>query len=247
MGSTLWTSPQTAWGWPPPTAVDSDDFTATIDEVTGTITMSQPEVTPSVGPNVRVTKAYKANLCKEAIDITYTVTNGGTSALSAPLAAWEVTRVLPGGLMFFPPINASATPDTRFSPASATNATVITVTTQNSWWWYANPVTSTEGSKLFADGTGGWLALTDGTNLFVKQWTDVPATSQISGEAEVEIYNGNTYVEIENQGPSVTLTGTPPGNSTTFQMRWYVRPLPSTAQKTAGNQALIDAATALMQ
>jgi hypothetical protein len=238
-GSTLWTAPQNAWSWPPPTAVDSDNYTMTADETGASITAVQVG-TPGVGPNVTVTKVFKANLCKEAVDITYTI----RANAAAQFAPWEVARVKPGGLAFFPAGSRCGTAtcgakDTLVAPQIA-----VPTESSSQYFFYDQAANPSNDQKLFADGAGGWLAFTNGTDLYVQKWTDVPLASQAPAEREVEMYDGTTYEELEIQGPYVSLAA---AASTSFQITWYVRPLPATASRTAGNQGLVDAVLALVQ
>lgn len=232
-GATFWTSPQ-SWPWPPPTALDADDYTVTVDEALGTITMVSEATTDA--PLVTVTKVFAANLCDESIDITYTVSNAGTTSVT--IAPWEVSRALPEGVSFFPAGSLCATCNNLLTvPIVA----VPTGQTDTQYFFYEHGTASDVDKKLFADGTGGWLAWANDTDLYVKKWADVPVSEQLTseGEAEVEIYAGDGYVELEVQGPSATLTAAP-GGTTSFAMKWFVRTLPTGAQPTAGNQALVD-------
>ena len=61
--------------------------------------------------------------------------------------------------------------------------------------------TSADGSKLFADGMGGWEAYAYGGNLFLKRFADQPASAQAPGEGEICIYPGATWLEFEVEGP----------------------------------------------
>lgn len=231
-GSTLWTSPQSEWGWPPAVELDSNDYTVTVDEAAGSITMVS-QVATSVGPSVSVTKVFSADLVEEAIDISYTITNGGDAQVQ--LSAWEVTRVQPGGLSFFPA-----------GMRTGQDGDTLTAENMADHFWYDHAANPANDEKLFADGAGGWLAFTDGTDLFVKAWTDVPAGSQAPGDAEVEMYDGTGYVELEVQGSYDTLSTAAPDNTTTLNERWYVRPLPDGAQRAVGDAGLVTAVTELL-
>jgi hypothetical protein len=63
------------------------------------------------------------------------------------------------------------------------------------------------------------------------------------GHGEVEVYDGTGYVEIEVQGNHGSVAA---GASATLDMRWRVRPMPSGAQRAAGDAGLIAAVDALL-
>jgi hypothetical protein len=221
-GSTLWTAPQVDWDWPPVTAIDSDPYTVDVDETAGVISMTSMG-TPSVGPNVTVTKVFTANLCDETIDITYTVTNSGTDA--AGFAPWEVTRVVPGGLSFWGA-------EEGLLGASVLEAEYVIDT-----YWFDHMVDTEGDRKLFSEGTQGYLAFTDGTDLFVKSFSDVPASGHPPDHGEIEVYEdaADGYVELEVVGSYAEIAA---GASATLAMRWYLRPMPEGATRTVGDAAL---------
>lgn len=227
-GSTLWTSPQSDWGFPPPAAIDSDAYTASVSG--NTITMVS-HVSSSVGPKVSVTKKFTPDLSARAIDIEYSIKNAGNVAVN--LAPWEVTRVAAGGLSFFPiagnPYSASALKPSLVKAGVA---------------WIDLGANPAGNNKLFADGNQSYWAHTDGVYLFVKSWADVPAAAQASGEGEVEFYDGDTYVELENQGTYGRLA---PGATRTFSVRWSLRTLQHGQDRVAGDPELLAAANALAQ
>jgi hypothetical protein len=224
-GSTLWASPQSDWNWPPQKPIDSEPYAV---EVKGnTITMTSG-VTTTV-PKIRVIKKFTPDLARGAIDIEYTIRNEDTVTRS--LAVWEVTRVAAGGLTFFPIVGTTNRPGSRMTP------TVIA----DGFAWMDMAVNPPRNPKLNADGVG-YIAHTDGTRLFVKSWDDVPADAQAPGEGEVEFYDGDTNVELENQGRYGPVA---PGQSTTYKVRWSLVNLPAGTARAAQNSKLIEAATAL--
>jgi hypothetical protein len=88
----------------------------------------------------------------------------------------------------------------------------------------------------------GYIAHTDGTRLFVKSWEDVPADAQAPGEGEVEFYDGDTNVELENQGRYGPVA---PGADITYKVRWSLTNIPAGAARVAQDPKLIEAAAAL--
>ena len=227
-GSTLWTSPQSAWNWPPPPAIDSNLYTVTVTD--DTITMVST-VSTSGGPKVSITKKFTPDLSARAIELEYTVKNVGSVSVS--LAPWEVTRLAAGGLSFFP-ILGSPYSSTTLAPSSI-NAGIA---------WIDLAVNPSGNNKLFADGNQSYWAHTDGSYLFVKSWSDVPANAQASGEGELEFYDGDTYVELENQGTYGPLA---PGATRTYDVRWSLRELQPGQDRVVGDPELLSAARALAE
>ncbi|MCS6824539.1 MAG: hypothetical protein NZ529_09600, partial [Cytophagaceae bacterium] len=91
-GTSLWTSPQSAWGWPPSRQIDvlpykvermdslSVEFTSQKDSLLGYV----------------VKKKYNFNTADTSVWITYTIVNA--SDKKQKVAPWEISRVAPGGL-----------------------------------------------------------------------------------------------------------------------------------------------------
>jgi hypothetical protein len=236
-GSTLWTSPQSGWNsdsqdnWPPPEATDRGAYNAMVDELQGTITM-QSLTLASVGPAVVVTKTFTADRCGGAVHIRYTIRNDGDVAVS--LAPWEVTRVHPSGLSFFPAGSVRVLGDT---PLQLNELSGV--------FWFDHATSSVDNGKVSADGAEGWIAHTDGQDLFVKAWSDVLEQDQVDGHGEVEIYDGSGsgYIELEVQGAGSSLAA---GGETALDVRWFVRPMPTDAARTAGDAALVESVRQLL-
>lgn len=233
-GSTLWTSPQADWGWPPPTTLDSGTYTASLEG--DTVTMTSSANTPLGSTSLQVTKSFTPDLTDGSILVTYTIANVGASDVS--LAPWEVTRFFPGGLTLFPSGSTSA-------------ATSLTYSEFAGHIWYDQSLQG--GEKLFGDSGDGWIAHVDRRSdaagdpatdyLVVLQWDDVPLAAQAPGEGEVEIYNGATYIEVEVQGPYGPLAS---GASTSFTERWTLLPL-TTLAPVAGSEAVLEAVQAALR
>jgi hypothetical protein len=226
-GSTVWASPQSNWNWPPQTAIDSEPYTVS---VTGnTITMTSG-ITRGV-PKIRLTKQFTPNLAKRAIDIEYTLVNEDNSPRN--LAIWEVTRVAPGGLSFFPIVGSTSGKD---------GSTLVPTLVKEGYAWIDMATNPTGNNKLHGDGGASFIAHTDGQRLLVKSWSDVAANAQAPEHGEVEFYDGDTYVELENQGPYGPV---PAGGSTTWKVRWSLVNLPAGAAKIVQDKNLVNAARAL--
>jgi hypothetical protein len=227
-GSTVWASPQANWNWPPQVAIDSEPYTVS---VAGNSIVMTSRVT-ATSPKISLIKKFTPNLAKRAIDIEYTLKNEDT--VTKNLAIWEVTRVAPGGLTFFPIVGS-----TYGNPRMLLQPTLVA----DGYAWIDMATNPPGNRKLNADGGASFLAHTDGERLFVKSWVDVPAEFQATpGEGEVEFYDGNTNVELENQGKYGPV---PAGESITYKVRWSLIKLPAGAARVVQDPGLIKAATAL--
>jgi hypothetical protein len=209
------------------------------------------------GPNLSfanktfsVTKKFSANLTAAAIDIVYSITNQGTGSMT--IGHWEVTRVFPNGLTFFPAPPANA------MPAQIANPGVVNpcVTTANGTIWLDhskyNSGASMQYGKYSTDAGGGWIAHVvpdtsgKGDLLLVKTFMQIPVNSAGAGHREVEVYYrpDRTYEEIEDHHAQATFT---PGQKIDWPVRWYLRRLPTSVTRTAGNQQLVDYVTNLLK
>jgi hypothetical protein len=202
-GSTLWTSPQSDWGWPPPPEFDQVAYAATRAEET--ITLVGPSVTTL---RVRLEKRFSLDRPRGAIEIEYSLHNPSETART--YAPWEVSRVPLGGLTFFPTGERSLGP--------------LPVVQRGGMTWYAHAPQSLDdtGQKHSADGREGYIAHAGGGLLFVKTFLDLPPERQAPGEGEVEVYGNNRYVEVEAQGPYAPIA---PGGLARWRVRWYLRAL----------------------
>jgi hypothetical protein len=216
-GSTFWTSPQSDWGWPPPAEVDRSPYSLVVQEDTLTLT-GAPSPTLGVG----VTKQFSADRVRGAIALKYTIHNHGKTPKR--YAPWEVSRVHARGLTFFPSGQASTGP--------------LRVQRLGMGTWFAHDpdVLTDVGQKSFAYGTQGLLAHAARGLLYVKSFATVPSELQAPGEAEIEVYANNRYVEVEVQGPYTVIE---PGASVTWTVRWYLRKLPPSLVPFPGNTELL--------
>jgi hypothetical protein len=222
-GSTFWTSPQSAWPWPPPAAFDTAPFAVggSADRLAFT---GPPD--PTVG--AQIVKQFSAGPTSASIDIRYQITAVGAGGLFAP---WEITRVFPGGLTFFPTGGDSPRAGGGFALPPTRNAAGCT--------WYQHPGTPPGGDqKLLADGAGGWLAQVAGRVVLVKTFPDVPLGKTAPGEAEIEIFvdGKGRYVEVEEQGAYQALRS---GQTLAWPVTWIVRALPDGLNASAGSPDLV--------
>ncbi|HVR61086.1 MAG TPA: DUF4380 domain-containing protein [Polyangia bacterium] len=220
-GSTLWTSPESDWRQPPPVTMDSAPFTATATATS--VTVTGPQITaPAAIAGVSLSKTFSADR-RGTIQMEYTLTNHKQAALM--LAPWEVTRVFPGGVTFFP-------------TGTRTRGAVPTTNSGGITWFTYDAAAINADVKLYADGAEGWLAHADKGLLFIKKFGDVPAAAIAPNEGDVEMYTNklHTYIEMEDQGAYASIA---PGASTTWTVTWYVRRLPAGVMGTAGEAALV--------
>jgi hypothetical protein len=219
-GSTFWTSPQSQWGWPPVPEIDSAPFEASIEG--GAIVMRGP-VSPTLG--VAVEKRLAGDRARGAFVLEYRIVNHG--AAPTRLAPWQITRVAPGGLTFYP-TGTGVFPPSNLAVREAGGVT----------WFAYDPALITVDQKLFADGAEGWIAHVDSDALFVKTFEPVPRDAHAPGEAQIEIYAnpGHTYIEIEAQGALTTIA---PGASLAWRIDWMVRRLPAAIPRAAGSVELV--------
>ena len=73
--------------------------------------------------------------------------------------------------------------------------------------------------------------------LLLMVFPDIAQSEAAPGEAETEIYTepSQKLMEIEHQGAYASIKA---GDSLTYTIRWYLRKLPSGAQKAVGNAGL---------
>jgi len=239
MGSTFWPSPQSAWTWPPTDTaasignINNGPYTPTTDDTSMTLVGMAAS---SIG--ISVTKKFAADLAKEAIIATYTMTGSGKMA-----APWEITRFKQAGVTFYPTGSDTPKGNADMDPPVVTTGAGCT--------WIAAPGTfasaSAKDQKLFADGADGWLAHAEDDWVIVKKFMDTNGMAA-TGESEIQAYMnnpGNTgnptpYMEVEQQGAYGAV-------GTAWTVTWFVRKLPSGVTATAGSQPLVDFVKSLVQ
>jgi len=213
-GSTLWTSPESQWTHPPPEAIDSAPYTA---QVSGEKLVLTGMADETLG--VSVTKSLWVDVVIGAFKLEYKLNN--TTQTAIQMAPWEVTRVLPRGLSFFPTGSTERLTD---------NATLPTTKSEGITWFAYDMETVTEDSKLYADGAEGWLAHVAQGLVFIKTFPDVPPAMIAPMEGDVELYvndpemDAERYIELENQAAYGMIA---PGASVSWTVTWYLRKLPA--------------------
>jgi hypothetical protein len=241
-GSTLWTSPASDWVVPgtfvPPAAVDGNPYTTTVS-ADGVITATSAPTTAN-GKRFVITKVFHADLARRAIVIDYEITNMGSAAFK--LSHWEVTRVFPNGLTFFP---SGAMTKLDFLPQ------LVLVKQAQGYTWYDNTthVMGKGESKAGTDSSGGFIAQVaphpSGDLLFIKAFAGVTAAAAPPGHYPVELYcnDPHTYVELEDHSAYDSIA---PGATYTRTVTWSLRRLPKGTDRSVGSAALVAAALATL-
>jgi hypothetical protein len=221
-GSTLWTSPQSQWEWPPPPEIDVGPYEASAD---GEWLVLEGEASPALG--VAAMKSFRMDE-RGTAEIRYRMSNRGTLPVS--IAPWEVTRIPREGLTFFslgertyeiqrhPPLSFSRVGDVAFIDHGAPLA---------------------EDRKLYADSGRGYVAHVGNGVVFLKEFERSTDRVRAPDEAELEIYaNADPpYVELEAQGPFRTLA---PGASVAWNVRWRLLQLPEGGRVAIGKTTLVE-------
>lgn len=221
-GTSMWPSPQRAWGWPPSQQLDNLAYTV-LQDSGAVVLKSQKD--PKQG--FVFTKAYSIDTKDTSLIITYTILNDTTVAQK--VAGWEISRVAPGGLTFYP----SGDEAKRGQLAPLTKDT-LGVT----WFEYKAATIPSGVPKLLADGKEGWLAQAKGALLLVKTFEDVATGKYAPEEGEIELYANpdHSYIEIEQQGTYVQLKA---GETLTYVVRYKLVKIPLELALIAGNSELL--------
>jgi len=225
-GSTVWTTPQALWEWPPPPELDEEPYAATIEDDR---LVCRGRRSARLG--VSFTKVFGVRRDTGALVMSTTVHNH--ARVPTKLGLWEVSRVRIGGLTFFP------AGEGIYEPSK------LPVLEKDGFVWFVYDAAAIfEHQKLFADGSEGWLGHLDERTLLVKTFPKIPRASQAPGEAEIELYAdpGHTYVEVEQQGAYGLLA---PHATLSWEVIWRLGTLPAEAHGAPGDAALLAFARSL--
>lgn len=223
-GSSFWTAPQSVWSWPPPFDALSDstirsDYAHSIE---GNAILLEAPPTTQGSEEVSISKRFSADAARDLLILDYTITNAGSAAIST--APWEITRMVPEGLTFYP------------TGTTVTQDEIPTTEADGVTWLDYSAGGITDGTKNIADGAEGWMAHVDDGLLFLKVFPEITADMAAPGEGEIEIYVESTYVELEQQGAYEELA---PGASSSWQVLWLVRPVPAEVPVSAQSAELV--------
>lgn len=221
-GSTFWPSPQKAWNGRLSAELDSLPYQATVAGNVLKLTSSMDPVSGYV-----FTKEISGQAENASFHIKYSITNQSDQVRQ--VAPWEVTRVHPHGLAFFPKGTGE-----RWGGMAELAKDMGGIT----WFAYEKEKIPARNTKFFSDGSEGWIAQINDDVIFVKTFPDISAEQAAPSEAEVEIYADaeRTYVEIEQQGAYQELQ---PGESLSWEVRWFLKKLPDRIKVEMGNESLV--------
>jgi len=231
VGSTCWISPQALWGWPPPVDADQGNYDATLDG--DKLVLTGPVAT--TGGNdpfpFQIVKTIWGNSDNSSITIRYQIYN--RDAIARSFAAWEVMRVPPSGLTFFP----------TDGPVFGDMAPAFELIDGIAWWDFDS--NNEFVKKAYADGKDGWMAhVTKDGIIHIKQFEDTPSNFPVDAngtplQMEMEFWANEqkNYLELEKQGEYKEIL---PGEYAELTMKWYLQKLPDTIEKKLGNGKLND-------
>jgi hypothetical protein len=221
-GSTLWTAPQSDWGWPPFAVLDENEYQ--VEELGSTLKMTSM---PDQKSGFQMTKTWKTD-GKQTISIEYWIKN--ISDIPKSVGAWEVTRVPCGGLAFFPDGGEGAVPESDLK---------IDLRKEGINWVSIDKKPIEDHQKLFSTAKDGWLAYALNGLLFIKQFPDTKPENYSPQQGEVEIYvnKEKSYIELENHGAYQLLQ---PGQELTYQGKWVLIQIPENIKIEAGSAELCD-------
>jgi hypothetical protein len=242
-GAICWIAPQSDWsetGWPPPSEMDENaNYTASSKD--NVLTMTGPAGTDGLS----IKKRFWGNVEHQAVTIEYTIKNA--SKADVKKAAWEISRHYPGGLTFFPTVEAPV-PVPGPNIYAAFQPLPFTTSAGVAWFKYQK-ADWTQDSKGGTNGSEGWAAhINCGKGLektcasgaksmvLIKDWAD--STTEAPGEKEIEIFAnaGHNFIEFEQQSDYQTI---PAGGTLVWTMHWMLRYLPSDMAPTPGNADLV--------
>lgn len=219
-GSTLWTAPQSDWGWPPFEVLDNQEYK--VEKVGDILKMTSM---PDSKSGFQFEKTWRAAE-NNSIRIEYLIKN--ISGKAKQVGPWEVTRVPCGGLVFFPDGGKGKVPASNLKPDLQKDGIK---------WVAIDKKPIEDHQKLFSTAKEGWLAYYLNGLLFIKQFPDIQPENYSPQQGEVEIYinKEKSYTELENQGAYRLLQ---PGETIQYIVNWYLVPISETVKIEVGSQEL---------
>ena len=217
-GSTLWSSPQSMWNWPPPPILDNERYSIQDHEKKIRMISELDNVT-----GFKFEKELKL-LDNDHIQLTYSIIN--ESKETKETAPWEITRLNKGGLLFFP-FGEGQIQKKLFEqvPVEIIDGIV----------WYVDTKEKPKNHQLsIADGSEGWFAFVIERKLYLKKFQDVKLAHQAPGEAEILFYISSeaNYIEMEIQGKYETINK---GGKTSLIVEWIALDIPQNISISKGS------------
>jgi len=229
-GATVWTSPQSDWGWPPPAAFDNATYDVKVDVPGMSVTLTGP-VDDQTG--LRLIKRFYVELRYAMVRAEITLRNE-RSEQPKHVAPWIIMRVWPHGLTFYRTREQSLEHGELKSVTKETAEHEVFGSSGQVTWFRHDELQADSGGKLFADPAQGWLAHTDGKSLMLL--TFPPYRDTAPGESLVEMYALPGYEELEYQGKYQTLAL---GETLSWDTGWAPRRLPPGVSATVGDNSLL--------
>jgi hypothetical protein len=220
-GSTLWTAPQSAWGWPPSEVFDKNEYTV---KNTGRILkmVSQPDSKSGF----QLEKKWRL-VGADVVQVDYKIRN--ISSKPKSVGAWEVTRVPSGGIVLFPQGESGKVPKSTLIPDPQKDGVN---------WISVSKAPLANHVKLFSTAGEGWLAYVIDGLLFIKQFPDTHPVKYAPEQGEVEVYfhKDKSYIELENQGEYELLE---PGKTLNYRVNWRLVAIPTSLNIEVGSKELL--------
>jgi hypothetical protein len=228
-GSTLWTAPQSDWGWPPFAVLDSMEYQ--VEQKVNVLKMTSK---PDQKSGFQFVKTWTI-AGENSIRIEYLIRN--ISEKPKSVGAWDVTRVPCGGIAFFPDGGEGKVPKSNLK---------IDLQQEGINWISIDKNPILDNLKMFSTAKEGWLAYAINGLLFVKQFPDTKPESYSPQQGEVEIYinKEKSYIELENQGAYQSLK---PRESLSYTETWFLSSTPKDVVNQVGNEKFTDLARQLIK
>ncbi len=198
-GSTLWTAPQSDWGWPPPKTLDAGKYR--LADQTDKALLFSGDFDVRLG--IRLDKEFRVSEKNDGIIVKYTAYN--LKDIPLKYALWEVTRGCPLGTVIMEGSvsknnSSDLLPEGVFGDVMVVNHTGI------------------HHIKLFADSEENWICYLSNGLLFIKKIISGRSKSlDAPGESVSEVYSAAGYIELELQGDYVEIA---PDKSLSLEVLW---------------------------
>ncbi len=194
-GSTFWTAPQSDWEWPPISEHDSDEYSMS---TFGNELIAFGNRDKKLG--ISISKHFIV-IGKGEMGIRYVINN--ESELPLRVAPWEITRVPAGGKTWF----AMGREEKAWGDLEVTledgDATFIHK--------------GQDQKKYFGEALEGWIAHKHENMVLAKYFVNTRFEEAAPGEAPIEIFSAENYVEVEQQGVYTELNV---GEMLAWEVKW---------------------------